>query len=476
MRNLRELLFVACAVLFLTSCEETYNDKLFWPGEISREYGSYIKPYTLDLTYSGEKLIGKTVNFKTEDSETGTLTLNGIIPGETTTPINHIQLYENGEKGCYTFSGTNITMGGATVKYNGSITPKAMQLDLNVAIAQSQLVGSYNFPDFKLGTKNIIANMKLESGGYGYIWTEKTNQITEGAGYFNVGDDAELTKRSNKLFANGRILQSALCYFLPQLLNNVTLQADGNITASYTTSSLQIEDKKLNEIDQKSDMSALMSFGMKILGYMNQTIKKEDVDKAVNKSERKFNVSPINLATWAKVDNKVIIKLNLPSIISLVINKSGKEIDPALIGGITEAIAKTDPIKLKSLLGTLNAIIDNQFIDFILKNIDDHTFKMLFNWIVEGIPLGVETADSHTYLFLTKESTAPLIAILPKLKTTVSDLITLPDPSDENFFNMYMLKSLIEGYLGTGSDSFYDCWQAAETIHLGIDLIPATTN
>lgn len=82
MRNLRKLSYVACAVFFFTSCEETYNDKLFWPGEISQEYGSYIKPYTLDLTYSGEKLIGKTVSFKTEDSETGTLTLNNIIPGE----------------------------------------------------------------------------------------------------------------------------------------------------------------------------------------------------------------------------------------------------------------------------------------------------------------------------------------------------------------------------------------------------------
>lgn len=104
MRNLEKLFWVACAVFFFTSCEETYNDKLFWPREISQEYGSYIKPYTLDLTYSGEKLIGKTVSFKTEDSETGTLTLNGVIPGETITPINGIKLYENGEKDAYTFS------------------------------------------------------------------------------------------------------------------------------------------------------------------------------------------------------------------------------------------------------------------------------------------------------------------------------------------------------------------------------------
>ncbi len=64
MRNLRKLFCVACAVLFFTSCEETYNDKLFWPGEISQEYGSYINPYTLDLTYSGRETRWKNCQFQ----------------------------------------------------------------------------------------------------------------------------------------------------------------------------------------------------------------------------------------------------------------------------------------------------------------------------------------------------------------------------------------------------------------------------
>ena len=93
MKTSKKLFYVACMALLLVSCEKTYNDKLFWPGEISQEYGSYIKPYTLDLTYSGEKLAGKTVNFKTEDSETGTLTLNDIIPGENTTPIKKMHIH-----------------------------------------------------------------------------------------------------------------------------------------------------------------------------------------------------------------------------------------------------------------------------------------------------------------------------------------------------------------------------------------------
>lgn len=147
MRNLRKLFCVTCIVFFFTACEETYNDKLFWPGEISQEYGSYIKPNTLDLTYSGEKLIGKTVSFKTEDSETGTLTLNDVIPGEKETPMSRIQLYESGDKNSYTFSGTNITMGGVTVKYEGKITPKNMQLSLDVTMAYANSVANaYAFP------------------------------------------------------------------------------------------------------------------------------------------------------------------------------------------------------------------------------------------------------------------------------------------------------------------------------------------
>lgn len=59
MRTLKKLLYVACTASLLTSCEETYNDKLFWPGELNQEYGSYIKPATLDLTYSGENLLEK---------------------------------------------------------------------------------------------------------------------------------------------------------------------------------------------------------------------------------------------------------------------------------------------------------------------------------------------------------------------------------------------------------------------------------
>ena len=38
MKTSKKLFYVACMALLLASCEKTYNDKLFWPGEISQEY------------------------------------------------------------------------------------------------------------------------------------------------------------------------------------------------------------------------------------------------------------------------------------------------------------------------------------------------------------------------------------------------------------------------------------------------------
>lgn len=228
MRNLRKLFYVACAVFFFTSCEETYNDKLFWPGEISQEYGSYIKPYTLDLTYSGEKLVGKTVSFKTGDSETGTLTLNDVIPGEKETPISHIQLYENEEKGYYTFSGTNITMGGATVKYSGSITPKTMKLDLNVVMADPQkLVNKYDFALYEM-----VQDHTNEFHPVQY----------KGACYFDMKPKEGIgTDEASLMYLLGNLAPGILQTLIPQLIKDIKLEKDGTITAYYSSDPINEE-------------------------------------------------------------------------------------------------------------------------------------------------------------------------------------------------------------------------------------------
>ncbi|WP_307995428.1 DUF4925 domain-containing protein [uncultured Bacteroides sp.] len=453
MRNLEKLFWVACAVFFFTSCEETYNDKLFWPGEISREYGSYIKPYTLDLTYSGEKLIGKTISFKTEDSETGTLTLNDVIPGEASTPINGIKLYENEEKGNYTFNGTNITMGGATVKYSGSITPKAMKLDVNVTMPQNKWNKSYDLSNFTKGKKMTIGT----SGGE-YVWKE-TNEILTGAFYVHM-DDVELTQAGSQLFLRMKLIQNALCYFIPQLLQTITLQPDGNIIANYTTSPVYIGKVPINEIDPDKDVATIAMFVMK---FMIGTMSATDINSAL--ANRTWATSPINLLTWSVNNGKLKINLNLPAIISQVTKDSETPIDPGLISGIVEALSKSDAIQLQKLLGTVNAVLGNQYLG-IITNMNESNFQQIFYLLTEGITFNVEEEEGHTHLYLTKESTTAFIQLLPQLQPVIENLLP------ENMANNTTFKNLLGYLMGTNEDSLPILWNAANTIDLGLDLLP----
>lgn len=378
MRNLEKLFWVACAVFFFTSCEETYNDKLFWPREISQEYGSYIKPYTLDLTYSGEKLIGKTVSFKTEDSETGTLTLNGVIPGETITPINGIKLYENGEKDAYTFSGKNTTMGGATVEYEGTITPKAMQLSLEVTMAYASSVArTYIFPERS--------------------YTDPTSPSTRqsGASYINI-------ESSDPMGAFIAAILPQLAYplldtMLPYALQSIKLEKDGNVSAYYTTDPFDF-----NEITA------------------NQTLTDAKFKQWIQ--SRNYTASPKGLAYWSYANQTLLVQLNVPAVISLITQNSGQELDPKLINGICEALLKSDPIRLKAALSAVNLILNNEVINYIL-NVDDVTFTTIFSWIKDGIPLEMKQNEEHTYAYLTKESLMPIMkAALPILGEKLEEL------------------------------------------------------
>ena len=303
MKTLRKLFYVACTTFFLTSCEETYNDKLFWPGELSQEYGSYIKPSTLDLTYSGEKLIGKTVSFQTEDSKKGTLTLNDIIPGEKETSFR-INLSEQEDN--YTFSGETVSGAGATVKYAGSITPKTMKLDLNVTMPQNQWIKTYQMSELTRGRgKDVIRNQTTGE----YEWGESDNQILTAALYTDM--DLEMVKEAGSLYATVSVIIKGMGgYLLPQLLKSVTLESDGNITAEYTSDELQLGEQKFSEIDMDNPASQQQVINFIMMKLMFNTLSADDITAATQ--GRNYADSPRGLAFWYLKNDLLYVKLNLP--------------------------------------------------------------------------------------------------------------------------------------------------------------------
>lgn len=443
MKTLRKLFYVACTTFFLTSCEETYNDKLFWPGELSQEYGSYIKPSTLDLTYSGEKLIGKTVSFQTEDSKKGTLTLNDIIPGEKETSFR-INLSEQEDN--YTFSGETVSGAGATVKYAGSITPKTMKLDLNVTMPQNQWIKTYQMSELTRGRgKDVIRNQTTGE----YEWGESDNQILTAALYTDM--DLEMVKEAGSLYATVSVIIKGMGgYLLPQLLKSVTLESDGNITAEYTSDELQLGEQKFSEIDMDNPASQQQVINFIMMKLMFNTLSADDITAATQ--GRNYADSPRGLAFWYLKNDLLYVKLNLPSIISLAMQGQGQTVDAHLIAGIADAILKSNPFLLKTLLGVVSESLDNSLLSMIA-NMDHQSFQMFFSWIKEGITMQIEKENGHTHIYLNREALSPLIAFIPHLQPVMEGI--------PNFGPM-----LYNSYLGP----LYDNWSIITQLDLGLDL------
>lgn len=443
MKTLRKLFYVACTTFFLTSCEETYNDKLFWPGELSQEYGSYIKPSTLDLTYSGEKLIGKTVSFQTEDSKKGTLTLNDIIPGEKETSFR-INLSEQEDN--YTFSGETVSGAGATVKYAGSITPKTMKLDLNVTMPQNQWMKTYQMSELTRGRgKDVIRNQTTGE----YEWGESDNQILTAALYTDM--DLEMVKEAGSLYATVSVIIKGMGgYLLPQLLKSVTLESDGNITAEYTSDELQLGEQKFSEIDMDNPASQQQVINFIMMKLMFNTLSADDITAATQ--GRNYADSPRGLAFWYLKNDLLYVKLNLPSIISLAMQGQGQTVDAHLIAGIADAILKSNPFLLKTLLGVVSESLDNSLLSMIA-NMDHQSFQMFFSWIKEGIPMQIEKENGHTHIYLNREALSPLIAFIPHLQPVMEGI--------PNFGPM-----LYNSYIGP----LYDNWSIITQLDLGLDL------
>ena len=443
MKTLRKLFYVACTTFFLTSCEETYNDKLFWPGELSQEYGSYIKPSTLDLTYSGEKLIGKTVSFQTEDSKKGTLTLNDIIPGEKETSFL-INLSEQEDN--YTFSGETVSCAGATVKYAGSITPKTMKLDLNVTMPQNQWMKTYRMSELTRGRgKDVIRNQTTGE----YEWGESDNQILTAALYTDM--DLEMVKEAGSLYATVSVIIKGMGgYLLPQLLKSVTLESDGNITAEYTSDELQLGEQKFSEIDMDNPASQQQVINFIMMKLMFNTLSADDITAATQ--GRNYAESPRGLAFWYLKNDLLYVKLNLPGIISLAMQGQGQTVDAHLIAGIADAILKSNPFLLKTLLGVVSESLDNSLLSMIA-NMDHQSFQMFFSWIKEGIPMQIEKENGHTHIYLNREALSPLIAFIPHLQPVMEGI--------PNFGPM-----LYNSYLGP----LYDNWSIITQLDLGLDL------
>lgn len=415
----------------MTSCSEDYPGPD--PVDVTANYSNkHLSHANLVLNYSGEELFGKSIDFSTVKGKNANITLYDILPGEAVLSLTNVPL--SGTSNEYTFSGDAVgTNTNIQFHYDGKVEKGHLIFNLtNVETAGStQWAENYLFSEITKSSNETIGS-EIPVTGAGFVDTKM----------------AESSDSDYNVF-----LRSTLAYFLPQFLHSVTLKADGNIQAEYSTGPIMI-DGKVPDMEAEEAMGEVIEFIFAKL--LAGGVTNEDVTAVIK--DRTYYTSPTNLVYWYPLNNQVRIKLNLPAIITLTLKGQGKVIDENLLSSLTDIILKMDPTQLKGILIKINGTLQNSIISFIT-NLDDKTFNTFFEWITIGIPMNIEEVDGHTHLYLDKATMQPILDMIPSLVPMIINM--LPDSTAE------YLKTMLESML----NQFVNDWRNAQKFNIGLDLV-----
>lgn len=353
-KNLFLLLALLCSVTFFVGCGDDEDES--WQ-QIPKEE---IKGENAVLKVNGETVSNGSVIFETKSAEQAVVTLKNVIIAYPEVAVDVTMEKQadgsynfSGEKGMTTAPGTRATATSviATVKVTGNVT-----LDGKVQVEATTIVNdpsgwaaTYKLGELVLGELDYGASkprpdVPIASAVY-IEWTST-----------GVPDAA----KANTATLNG-ILGGIL---LPQVLKSVTLAADGNIRAEYSSDPVTF------------DMSMIDSLTPESIAELAAT--------------KTWQSSPSNLAYWFEKEGKLYLKLNVATIVSQALADKGVTMD---LSAIISQVLSGDAASIKELLGGLGINLP----------VSDKTITMLLDWVKNGVPLNVKSESGHTYIYLDKE-------------------------------------------------------------------------
>lgn len=310
----------------VTSCSDD-DDPIVCPVEAT----IFNSSNGLELTYSGESLLGKQVEFSPNANDVSKARLvlsgrnfavegmpfelpgSGVIPGEATTTLNIENMIINGDM--VTFEGVDETE-SRKITYKGSAHKSSLKLDLNVVMAPDTLAGK---------TFNVVPNVADKSTPLCIDWVS--------SGTFPLFDTPDY--RIHDLLALVHIFpvipvdeknKITIGEALATVLQSVTFLPDGNIQASY-----------------------------------NETLKKDSI----------WKTSPINLATYVvKSENKLLLFINPEQIVALEAQASRAgvaDILPPLISMLNKYMVEGIPLSYEFKDGKFVVLLDKDVLLPILQ-------------------------------------------------------------------------------------------------------------
>ena len=238
-KNLFYLFALICSMSLFTACSDDDDDKVVCPVPQTE----FTVATGLNLTYNGGAMLGKKVTFTPDASDAtkatlvlaGNLDLSGILTREAASgsfgagvfpgsPVVTLPVTLNIQGDECSFSGTSETY-YCTFDYAGKVTASSLKLDLtNVALKNSALSGTTWVP--------TPLNSDYTEEPIHLIWESNKNvEVMPGWG-LPIQTILTLALRMPLIDAGGDDkvnVEDMLC----SVLHDITLGADGNISASY---------------------------------------------------------------------------------------------------------------------------------------------------------------------------------------------------------------------------------------------------
>ena len=238
-KNLFYLFALICSMSLFTACSDDDDDKVVCPVPQTE----FTVATGLNLTYNGGTMLGKKVTFTPDASDAtkatlvlaGNLDLSGILTREAASgsfgagvfpgsPVVTLPVTLNIQGDECSFSGTSET-DYCTFDYAGKVTASSLKLDLtNVALKNSALSGTTWVP--------TPLNSDYTEEPIHLIWESNKNvEVMPGWG-LPIQTILTLALRMPLIDAGGDDkvnVEDMLC----SVLHDITLGADGNISASY---------------------------------------------------------------------------------------------------------------------------------------------------------------------------------------------------------------------------------------------------
>ena len=284
---------------------------------------------------------------------------------------------------------------------------------------------------------NRIADPQGWAGTYGLgelttgeldYGSEKPRDDAVLSGAFYIDWDTPTTSPYNMGKMYGITFRGILGIILPQVLNTVTLEQDGNITARYSSDAVTFDLSMTSQTPSQSMINGLIA-------------------------GRTWSQSPADLASWSEQSGKLKVKLNVDAIIKQALEDSGNG-DNSEIGSLVSSLLG-DAHQLKAILNAMGA------------DVSDLTINTLLDWVKNGVPLNVKTENgTHTYIYLDKGQLDMLFKAgtdgtsdFSKLMKAFSSLIPQDYQMVVNMLNMIP-----------------NNWEVTEVFSIGLDLTKMLIN